>query len=188
VLVGQTLGGAIAARFTAENSDRVSRLVLVDSFGFRAFAPAPEFGQALSAFLADPNERTHQDLWRYCAFDLDRLRERMTGLWEPFEAYNLERARTPAVQRALTALMGEFGMPELPAGVFARIAGPTTLVWGRHDLATPLAVAEAASARFGWPLKVIEDCADDPPVEQPAALLRELLGAPGAGTERRADR
>ena len=28
--------------------------------------------------------------------------------------------------------------------------------------------------RFGWPLHVIEDCNDDPPFEQPEALLRTL--------------
>jgi hypothetical protein len=42
-------------------------------------------------------------------------------------------------------------------------------------------VAEEASARYGWPLHIIENCNDDPPVEQPEALLR-ALGAPrGAG-------
>jgi ubiquinone/menaquinone biosynthesis C-methylase UbiE len=56
---------------------------------------------------------------------------------------------------------------------------PTTLIWGRHDRATPLSVAEAASARYGWPLKVIENCNDDPPVEQPEALLRALRTALG---------
>ena len=36
-----------------------------------------------------------------------------------------------------------------------------------RDLHHTLAVAEEASARFGWPLHVIENCNDDPPVEQP---------------------
>jgi pimeloyl-ACP methyl ester carboxylesterase len=51
---------------------------------------------------------------------------------------------------------------------------PTTLIWGRHDLATPLAVAEAASARYGWPLRVIEDAAGNPGMEQPEAFLQAL--------------
>jgi hypothetical protein len=44
-------------------------------------------------------------------------------------------------------------------------------------------VAEAASARHGWPLIVIEDAADDPPLEQPdgfLAALRVGLGDPAA--------
>jgi pimeloyl-ACP methyl ester carboxylesterase len=126
----------------------------------------------LHQFLVQPTARTHQDLWRHCAFDLDRLRQRMGERWEPFEAYNLERARAPSVQSALATLMERFGMPAIPSADLARIAVPTTLIWGRHDRAMPLSVAEAASARYGWPLHVIEEANDDPPVEQPEALLR----------------
>jgi pimeloyl-ACP methyl ester carboxylesterase len=173
-VVGQLMSGAIAARFASTQSDRLTRLVLVDTFGLRPFQPAPEFGLALSNFLAQPTERTHDDLWQRCAFNLNRLRQRMGAEWSPFEAYNIERARTPSVQAAVGALMEAFGVPEIPSTDLARIAVPTTLIWGRHDRATPLAVAEEASARFGWPLHVIEDCNDDPPIEQPGALLRAL--------------
>jgi pimeloyl-ACP methyl ester carboxylesterase len=44
-------------------------------------------------------------------------------------------------------------------------------------MATPLRVAEEAGARYGWPLHVIEDAADDPPIEQPEAFLRALHAA-----------
>jgi pimeloyl-ACP methyl ester carboxylesterase len=176
-LVAQLLGGAIAARFAVDQSDRLRRLVLVDTFGLRAFEPAPEFGIALHQFLEQPTERTHQNLWRHCAFDPEGLRQRIGDLWQPFEAYNLDRARAPGVQAALASLMEQFGMPAIPAGDLARIAVPTSLIWGRHDRATPLAVAAEASARFGWPLHVIENCNDDPPVEQPDALLRTLRDA-----------
>jgi pimeloyl-ACP methyl ester carboxylesterase len=133
----------------------------------------------LTQFLAQPTEITHRTLWRHCAFDLDTLRQRMGERWEPFEAYNLDRARTPSVQAALSILMEQFGVPAISPDDLARIAVPTTLVWGRHDRATPLTVAAAASARFGWPLRVIENCADDPPIEQPEALFDALRAALG---------
>jgi pimeloyl-ACP methyl ester carboxylesterase len=174
VLVGYALGGAIAARFAIERPDAVSRLVLVDALGLREFDPAPDFGAALHDFAADPSERTHEVLLQHCALDLAGLRERMGARWEPFEAYNVDRARTPSLQAALGTLMGEFGLPAIPAEELARIAVPTTLIWGRHDLATPLAAAEAVSERHGWPLHVIEGCADDPPIEQPGAFLAAL--------------
>jgi pimeloyl-ACP methyl ester carboxylesterase len=176
-LVGQLLGGAIAARFATGQSHRLSQLALVDTFGLRPFQPAPEFGLALSNFLEQPSERTHADLWQHCAFDLDALRRHMGERWLPFEAYNVDRARTPSVQAAVATLMEQFGVPAIPDSDLARIAVPTTLIWGRHDRATPLSVAEEASARFGWPLHVIENCNDDPPVEQPEALLRTLCDA-----------
>jgi len=77
--------------------------------------------------------------------------------------------------------MEAFGMPEIAPAELARITVPTTLIWGRHDLATPLPIAEAASARYGWPLQVIENAADDPPLERPEAFLNALRVALGSG-------
>ena len=173
-LVGQLLGGAIAARFASKHPGGVSRLVLIDTFGLRPFKPAPAFGLALNDFLTQPTEHTHERLWHQCAFDLDGLRQHMGQRWQPFVAYNLDRARTPSVQAALHALMQQFGLPAMAPGELGRIAVPVTLIWGRHDRATPLSIAEATSARYRWPLRVIENANDDPPVEQPEALLQVL--------------
>ncbi len=181
VLVGQLLSGAIALRFAIEHGGLLERLVLVDTFGLVPLEPAPEFGQAVMQFQAEPSARTHDSLWRYCAFDLDRLRERMGERWKPFAAYNLERARTPATQAAMQALMPAFAFAPIAPDLLARMKVPTSLIWGRHDLATPLAVAEAASKRYDWPLQVIENAADDPPVEQPEALLQALRVAIARG-------
>jgi len=176
-LVGQILGGAIAARFASRHGDRLSRLVLVDTLGLAPFQPAPEFGLALTEFMAAPTADAHDRLWRRCAFDLDRMRDRMGENWDRIKAYNLDRARTPSLKPTQHSLMEQFGMPAIPMAELARIAVPTTLIWGRHDLATPLQIAEAAGARYGWPLRVIEDAGDDPPMEQPEAFLRALREA-----------
>lgn len=185
VLLGQTLGGAIAASFASVDSTRLSALVLVDPLGLRPFEPAAEFGHALEGFLSEPSTTSHDRLWQYCAFDLDGLRHDMADTWAAFTAYNVDRARTPSVQTALHALMGAFGFPAIDPDVLGRITAPTALVWGRHDLATPLSVAKEASARYGWPLHIVEGAADDPAVEQPAAfmqVLREVLGSTGTST------
>ena len=68
--------------------------------------------------------------------------------------------------------MPQFGWRAIPEEELAQISVPTTLIWGRHDRQTPLAVAQQASTRFGWPLHVIEEAADDPAFEQPRAVLR----------------
>ncbi|MDN5860664.1 MAG: alpha/beta hydrolase [Pseudonocardia sp.] len=172
VLVGRTLGGAIAARFAAAHGDRVERLVLVDSFGLAPFQPAPQFGQVLHEFLADPTRHTYEGLMRYCSFDVDRLHADSRA-WEALVAYAVDRAATPSVQAAMTALITEFGTAIPPADL-DRIPIPTSLIWGRHDLATALSVAEQASARHGWPLSVIENAADDPSLDQPEAFLDAL--------------
>jgi pimeloyl-ACP methyl ester carboxylesterase len=176
-LVGELLAGAIALRFALDRPERLSRLVLVDSFGLSAFEPTPDFMLALTRFQAEPSPRTHEQLWRKCARDLPALRAQMGALWKPFEAYNVERARSPQAQGAQQALMVEFGLAAISARELARISLPVSLIWGRHDLATPLAVAEAASTAHGWPLFVIEDANDAPAIEQPDAFLHALHNA-----------
>ena len=177
VLVGELVAGAIAARFASEQGSALAGLVLADTFGLAPFEPAPEFAQALSEFLTEPDIDTHEKLWRYCAHDLQALRARMGHRWDPFQAYNLDRARTSGVQAAVHKLMELFGFPAIPPADLARIAVPTTLIWGRHDLATRLQIAESASARYGWSLHVIEHANDAPPIEQPETFLRALQSA-----------
>ncbi|HSC09132.1 MAG TPA: alpha/beta hydrolase [Steroidobacteraceae bacterium] len=174
-LVGQLLGGALALRFAIAHGKRIEQLILVDTFGLTPFQPPAEFGQALTQYIGQPNEATHENLWRQCTFDFDSVRLRMAERWEPFATYNVELARKPSVQSAVSALMEQFA-PAIPESELARNAVPTTLIWGRHDRPYPLAVAEAANARYGWPLHVIENSADDPPIEQPEALVRVLRG------------
>jgi pimeloyl-ACP methyl ester carboxylesterase len=174
-LVGHGL--AVAARFAVDDSDRLSHLVLVDTLGLEPFEPAPEFAAALDAFAARPDDETYDALWQHCVFDLDRVRERLGERWHLLKAYNLDRARTPSVQAAVHVLMGDVGSAVIPPADLTRITVPTTLLWGRHDLATPLRIAEAASARYGWSLRVVEDAADDPALEQPEAFSAALCSA-----------
>lgn len=181
VLVGHLLGGSIAARFAVDEGHRLSRLVLVDTFGLSWFRPSPRFTFALLRAIARPTVRSYEHFMQYCAADRDRLREQMGDRWELVRAYGLELYRTPRVKAAMRTLMLQLGAPPIPREDLARIAVPTTLVWGREDLATRLRVAEAASDRYGWPLHVIDGAADDPPMERPEAFLDALYQALGRG-------
>ncbi len=167
------LGGAIGARFAIEAGRRLSRLLLVDSLGLARFRPSPGFAFGLVGFVARPSERSYDRFMRQCAFDLDALQERMGEGWEPFVAYNLELARAPKA-KAAGKLLRNVGTPRIPPEDLARITVPTSLNWGRHDRANGLRIAKAASDRYGWPLHVIEESADDPARDQPAAFLRAL--------------
>jgi pimeloyl-ACP methyl ester carboxylesterase len=181
VLVGASLGASIAARFAIAHPDRVSRLVLVDAGSLARFRPAPGVVFALIRFLARPSERTQRAFFRQVAVHPDKVRAMMGERWEASQAYNLDRARTPSVRAANRRMLKELGTKPIPPGELARIAVPTTLIWGRHDRVMRLRIAEAASARYGWPLHVIED-AGHFVVEQPEAFrraLRAALATPG---------
>jgi pimeloyl-ACP methyl ester carboxylesterase len=176
VLVGRVVGGAIAARFAGRHRD-LAHLVLVDTLGLTPLRLAPRFELAVKRFMAAPDEHSYDRLMGLCSYDLDTLVDQLGEQWKPFEAYAIDRARTPTLQACFGSLMAQFGTQPIPPAELSRIAAPTTLIWGRHDMATPLRAAEAASARYGWPLHVIEDAADDPPMEQPEAFLRALHAA-----------
>ena len=180
-VVGHVLGGAIAARFAVERGDRCGRLVLVDSLGLSSFRPKPRFALAMIAFLARPTEGSYTRFMRQCSYDLDGLREQIGERWHSYAGYELELARGP-VSRSAGQVMRKLGLPRIPPADLARISVPTFLIWGRHDRATRLRVAEAASVRYGWPLHVVDDCADDPPRDRPAAFLDALRASLGETT------
>jgi pimeloyl-ACP methyl ester carboxylesterase len=183
-ILGHVLGGAIAARFAIEHGERISRLILVDSLGLGRFRPTPRFALSMAGFRMRPNERTHDRFMRQCSVDLDGLRDGMGERWDPFVAYTLEGARSPSA-KAVGRLLRRVGLPPIPRAELARIAVPTSLIWGRHDRGIRLSVAQATSARLGWPLHVIEDCADDPPRDRPEEFLRALHVALGRTVTRR---
>jgi pimeloyl-ACP methyl ester carboxylesterase len=177
VLVGKGPGGALAARFAIDHSDRIDRLVLVDSLGLDRFRPPPGMALTFIGVLLRPTERgLERGFKHYCFVDLDRVRAEMGESYDWMVAYALDRFRTPSVKAAMRSLMKQLASP-IPPGQLERIAVPTTLIWGRHDVGARLTVAEAASVRFGWPLHVIENARDDPAVEQPEAFLEALRAA-----------
>lgn len=156
--------------------DAPARLVLVDSLGLAPFRPRPRSAITMAGFLARPTERSYERFMRQCSYDVDGLRDGMGDCWQPFAAYNLQLARSPSA-KAAGRMMRAVGVRPIPPAQLARITAPTSLIWGRDDRAIRLQVAEAASARYGWPLHVVDDCADDPARDRPDAFLRALDAA-----------
>jgi pimeloyl-ACP methyl ester carboxylesterase len=177
-LVGASLGASIAARFAIAHPDRLSRLVLVSAGGFGRFRPAPGVLLALVRFVARPSRRTQRAFLRQVTVDPAGARAAMGKRWEASQAYGLELARTPSVREANRRMLRELGTKVIPPEELARIAVPTSLIWGRHDRVMRLRIAKEASARYGWPLHVIED-AGHFLVERPEALRRALRAALG---------
>lgn len=178
VVVGHSLGGSIAARFAVDHGDRLAGLVLADMGGLvRAVRPPPGVLVALIRHSVRPSERTALRLLRQVSFDVERARQRMGERWEPFLAYFVGLSRTPSVQKANRRLLRDLGVRRIRPEDVARIGVPTTLVWGRHDRVMPLRTAQEASARYGWPLHVIEDAGHFVTLDQPQAFLDALRAA-----------
>ncbi len=185
VLVGASLGGSIAARFAAGHGERVSRLVLVDTGCLVGrVRPAPGVLLALVRHSLRPSRPTMVRFLRQVTVDLDRVRRRLGERWEPFLVYSLDRARTPGVQQANRRLLRELGWRQIPPEELARIDVPTALIWGRQDRVMPVGTAQRASARYGWPLHVIDDAGHFLVADQPEAFLGALHAALGTADHR----
>lgn len=171
VLAAHLLGGAIAARYAVQHSDRLAHLVLVDTLGLGWYRPSPRFALPMMRFVAHPTARGRDRMFNRCFLDINRVAELTGEQWRWLGDYALDRARTSSVQAAMRRLIPRLGMPPIPSGDLKRIAVPTSLIHGRQDLQVRLRTAETAGSKYGWPLHVIEDCRDDPAVEQPEAFL-----------------
>lgn len=183
VLVGHELGGAVALRYAVRSGHRLDRLVLVSTLGLAPFRPSARFALRLARLLARPDEGAQERFFEVCQRDSRRLAADMGDDWEPFARYYLERFRAPGARSALRRILNSVGTPPVPHADLARLRVPTSLIWGRHDRAVSVSVAEAASARYGWPLHVLEDAGADPHVEEPEAFVAALLrAAQGEGT------
>lgn len=174
VVVGHILGASVAARYAASRPGKLGRLVLVDSLGLAKFRPHPRFALGLLGFMARPGEASHRRFMGQCLANAGTVEETMGEKWVALRQYSIDRAKDPGVKAAMKTLMSQLGVPPIPTADLESIATPTELVWGRDDRANRLRIAEAASKRFGWPLHVIDDAADDPPMERPDAFVAAL--------------
>jgi pimeloyl-ACP methyl ester carboxylesterase len=176
ILVAHSAPGALAARFAIQRGAGLRRLVLVDAAGLAPFRPSPGVLVALGRSVLRPSIGSFQGLMARVMHDLDRVRQQEGEQWQALASYAVSRATRPSAKRAMRQL-ARGGTRAIPHAAPHRIAVPTALLLGRRDRLVPLPIAQAASARFGWPLQVIDDAGHLPHVEQPDAFLGALAAA-----------
>lgn len=136
VIVGHSMGGAVAASLALEHPDRIVRLVLIAPAGYRiglggiTESMTPGRARTIGRYLALRSFITpmHDDGW----------------LAEPdsFKAY--DPAEDPTYSRAATRVLEEFDFVAL-RDRFREIQQPTLLIWGGLDPVVPFAVGDTLS-------------------------------------------
>jgi 2-hydroxymuconate-semialdehyde hydrolase len=179
-LVAHSLDGSLAARFAAAHDSLLRQLVIYGAPGIGPYRLPPGLRVVAIRFGLRPTARNAERFERWAFFDLDQARGQDPEWFEAFSEYTRGRAVVPHVKATMRRLI-KTGTRRIPDTELKRITVPTGLVWGRQDRFVPLAVAEGASARLGWPLHVIDDAGHVPHIERSGAflaVLRAVLNAP----------
>jgi pimeloyl-ACP methyl ester carboxylesterase len=184
-LVAHSLLGSAAARFAARRSDLLRGLVVYGAPGVGPYRMPMRLRYVAIRFGIRPSARNAERFDRFALLDLDALRRRDPEWMAAFDEYARSRATVSHVKRTMRRLISA-ETKQIPDTQLGRIAVPTTLMWGRHDRMVPLGLAQGAAERLEWPLRVIDDAAHAPHMEQPEAFVDALSAIVDASSERSA--
>lgn len=179
-VIAHSLLGSLTARLVTRNNELASRLILYAAPGVGPYRMPLRLRYVAVRFAIHPSPRNAERFDRFALLDLDATRRRDPDWYEAFDAYTRARATVPHVKKTMNQLITTQTKP-IPEAELARIDIPTTLLWGRADRMVPLAVGQAAAARHGWPLHVIDHAAHAPHIEQPDAFVQTLAGIAATG-------
>jgi 2-hydroxy-6-oxonona-2,4-dienedioate hydrolase len=178
-LIGQSLGGWIAAAYAVSQPERVSRLVLVGAGG-NTFDPAvmQRLRTASMAAVEAPTAELVRDrvallFSRPVAADEELVACRQAIYARPGAAAAMRKAlvlQTPQARRRNLFTR------------WAEIGQPTLVVWGRDDRIVPLRSGEEIAAAVpGARLVVLDGCGHWPQFEKPERFHAAVLPFLGAG-------
>ena len=141
-IVGNSMGGNVAARIAANHPDRVSRLVTIGGVGVPIFSPGPAEGiKLLVQFVDDPTRERLVTWMESMVYDPAILTDEFVELrWEAANAPGaLDDVRRMFNRKILTA-MRKFAAAAATdqVGMLAKIEAPTLITFGRDDRVTPL--------------------------------------------------
>jgi len=175
-LVGNSLGGWIAASFSIAHPEKVEKLVLLSAAGYTPKRwGGPELTKELYSVL---NASTTADLKRTMSAVFYNKALITDQAVEAFFTNKLKKGDSQTINAFIeSVLRGEDFIDEK----VKTIKAPTLIVWGREDGLTPLGIGEAFAQDISGAQKVIiEKCGHVAQIEKPAefnaALLKFLEG------------
>lgn len=168
VLVGNSVGGNVAARLAIHRPELVKGLVIIDGGGFEG--PQP-LGRVFVSLMSRPGFLRRI----YPSFSWVYMRSRT-------EADHRARSSAIAITRAnpglraVTEIWQSFASPEHDLRSDAgRIAVPTLLIWGRRDPVIRLRAGKTAEKLIPGSKLVVIDSGHQPHTTDPNAVAAELI-------------
>jgi 2-hydroxymuconate-semialdehyde hydrolase len=172
-VVAHSLGGWLALSFAVARPGLLDRLVVYAAPGIGPYRFP--IGLMLTSMLYSirPSEGNAERFDRRAFADYDGARRREPDWLLAFRDYSLAQFGRPHVKRAMDQLI-KGCTKRIDDSALRGIDRPVGLIWGRHDRFVPLSLGEAASARLGWPLHIVEDAGHAAHIERPEAFVAGL--------------
>ncbi len=171
-LVGNSLGGWIAADFAAQRPEMVDKLVLVDAAGMR-WVSGPG---ALPVDLNPSSLAAMRKILEFIIYDKQSITDALVR--QVFEKH-LKSGDGYTIQRVMA---GVFATDQFEDEKLGSIHAPTLVLWGHDDALIPLSSAERYQKGIaGAKLVVLDQCGHVPQLEKPPEFnkaLLEFLGQP----------
>ncbi len=169
VLVGNSVGGNVAARLAIARPGLAKGLMIIDSSGFEL--PLGIAGRAFCVLMGHPRFLRMV----YPSFSWAYMRAR-TDADRRARASAIALTRTATGGQALSAIWRSFMLPthDLRSHA-AQITAPTVLVWGRHDPIVAPKIGEATHKLLAGSKLVIVDSGHSPQTTDPPAVAAELV-------------
>jgi pimeloyl-ACP methyl ester carboxylesterase len=172
VLVGNSVGGNVAARLAIRRPELVKGLVLIGSGGFEGSGSASGvLGRVFSALMSRPGFVR----LIYPLFSQAYMRPR-TAADHRARAGAIATTRSTAGVTAVSEIWRSFRLPEHDLRAKAgKITAPTVLIWGRHDPVLPPRAGETARELIPGSRLVVIESGHSPHTTDPAAVAAELI-------------
>jgi 2-hydroxy-6-oxonona-2,4-dienedioate hydrolase len=173
ILAGNSFGGQIAILYALHYPDSVSKLLLVNSGGFRESTTEekallePRFSEAaLAALTPEINAFLFGGVFTKASKASIRYLEKQNRKlhWRDYPDYAY------ALSKSISLSLSTYLLDRLP-----ELRCPTLLVWGENDQVLPVAQAELALTQLrSGQLKIIPGCGHAPQLECPTEFLRSI--------------
>lgn len=153
-VVGNSMGGNIAAGLAAHHPDRVSRLVTIGGVGVPVFSASPPEGiKLLMQFVADPTRERLMEWMVSMVYDTAILTEEFVEMrWktasDPAALADVKKLFSVG---SMSAMTDRASQSNRAVDTMTKIKAPTLLTWGRDDRVTPLDSCLL-------PMRLIEKC------------------------------
>ena len=188
-VIGNSMGGIIAAYVASTHPDRVRRLVTIGGLGTSLLAPGPSEGiRLLMEFTDDPSRERLTRWLRSMVYDQSLVTEELIEeRWAlATDPSTLEAARRMYGTAAFTAGMAaarDSGSPP-PWAMLHKLTAPALLTWGRDDRVSPVDMALVPMRVIpNAELHVFPNCGHWVMIEAKAAfpyMRRALASVPGS--------